>query len=61
MALTGIHVVEVAQGIAGPYNRAKLLADMGAEGIKIVSLCSLRLSCQLSPSMMLQQCHEKPW
>ena len=34
MALSGIRVVDVAQGIAGPYT-AKLLADMGAEVIKV--------------------------
>ncbi len=34
MALTGVQVVEVAEGIAGPY-AAKLLADMGAEVIKV--------------------------
>ena len=34
LALSGIHVVEVAQGIAAPYS-AKLLADMGAEVIKV--------------------------
>ncbi|RUP01659.1 MAG: CoA transferase [Mycobacterium sp.] len=32
--LTGLHVVEIATGISGPY-AAKLLADLGAEVIKI--------------------------
>lgn len=34
MALAGLHVIELAEGIAGPY-AAKLLADLGAEVIKI--------------------------
>jgi crotonobetainyl-CoA:carnitine CoA-transferase CaiB-like acyl-CoA transferase len=34
LALAGLRVVEYAEGIAGPY-AAKLLADMGAEVIKI--------------------------
>ncbi len=34
MPLTGLQVVELAEGIAGPY-AAKVLADMGAEVIKI--------------------------
>ena len=34
LALTGVQVVELAAGIAGPY-AAKLLADMGADVIKI--------------------------
>lgn len=32
--LTGLHVVELATGISGPY-AAKLFADLGAEVIKI--------------------------
>lgn len=34
MPLAGVRVVEMAEGIAGPY-AAKLLADMGAEVIKV--------------------------
>jgi crotonobetainyl-CoA:carnitine CoA-transferase CaiB-like acyl-CoA transferase len=36
LALAGVQVVELAAGIAGPYT-AKLLADLGAEVVKIES------------------------
>ena len=37
LALTGVQVVELAEGITGPYT-AKLLADLGADVIKVERL-----------------------
>ena len=48
MPLTGIRVIELAEGIAGPY-AAKLLADVGAEVIKVEAPLSGDCARQAGP------------
>lgn len=48
LALAGLRVVEYAEGIAGPYS-AKLLADMGAEVIKVEAPPAGDMSRQQGP------------